>query len=45
LDLNADPAEMAKRIVAQSGDMEKWQSLVKAEQETLKSELENLGLW
>lgn len=45
LDLNADPLDVAKRIASQGSAMEKWMPLVKAEQETLKLELQKLGLW
>ena len=45
LDLNSDVAEVFERIVSQGEAMQKWRPLIQAERETLKLELQKLGLW
>ena len=45
MDLNDDPVKLAEQVSAQGSDHEKWQPIVKAEQERLKQELVDLGLW
>jgi hypothetical protein len=44
-DLSGDPVEVAARIAGQGNTLEKWVLLVSEEQEKLKSELQQLGLW
>jgi hypothetical protein len=45
INLNDDPAKLVQQVLAQGSSNEKWQSVVQAEQETLKQELVELGLW
>ncbi|MCK9419129.1 MAG: hypothetical protein M0R70_07105 [Nitrospirae bacterium] len=45
MDLNAEPDELAKQIMSQGADVEKWLQKVKAEQESLRGELQKRGLW
>jgi len=45
MDLNDDPVKLAEQVSAQGSGHEKWQPIVKAEQERLKQELVDLGLW
>ena len=45
MDLNDDPVKLAQQVLAQGADQEKWLPVVKAEQEKLKQELIDFGLW
>jgi hypothetical protein len=45
VDLNDDPVKLAQQVLAQGSGYEKWQPVVEAEQEKLKQELVDLGLW
>lgn len=45
LDMSQDTEALAKAVLEQSEGSEKWNALVQKEQETLKQELQALGLW
>lgn len=45
MDLSIDPVKLAQQILTQGSGHEKWQPVVQAEQEKLKQELIDLGLW
>ncbi len=45
MDLNDDPVKLAQQVLAQGSGHEKWQPVVQSEQEKLKQELVDLGLW
>ena len=44
LDLDADPLELAQQIQQQSESVEQWQDVIKAEQASMLSELEAIGV-
>lgn len=43
MDPNDNPLELAKRMVVEGADMDKWNEAVKAEEQALESELQELG--
>lgn len=45
LDPERDPTELAERILEGGPGYEKWRTVVQAEQESLRKELQDLGLW
>jgi hypothetical protein len=45
LDMNQDVESLAKVVVEQSSGSEKWTAIAQKEQEILKQELQELGLW
>jgi hypothetical protein len=45
LDMRQDAKSLAKAVLAQSSGSEKWTAIAQKEQETLKQELQKLGLW
>ena len=45
LDINQDAESLAKAVLAQSSGSENWTAKAQKEQETLKQELQEVGLW
>lgn len=45
IDMNQDAESLAKAVLEQSSGSEKWTAIAQKEQETLKQELQQLGLW
>lgn len=45
LDMSQDTESLAKAVLEQSSGSEKWTAISQKEQETLKQELQELGLW
>jgi hypothetical protein len=45
LDMNQDAESLAKAVLEQSSGYEKWTAVAQEEQEALKQELRELGLW
>ena len=45
LDMESDPTELAERILEGGPGYEKWRTVVQAEQESLRQELVERGLW
>jgi hypothetical protein len=45
MNLNDDPVKLAEQVLEKVSGHEKWKPVVQAEQEKLKQELFDLGLW
>jgi len=45
IDINQDTESLAKAVLEQSSGSEKWTAMAQKEQEALKQELQDLGLW